>query len=183
MRLTKVEVYERLLDAGQRAGCTVGGEKWFRDRVGGSIARYRRTWPDGTMDSGGPDCVWFDARKRVVAAFEVEGYDVEDKYGRGLHKDYLTLSCPELATAPIRVIILFGARAGGGAKNSLLMPGDEVTMQGWYRKRADALYGLYGIDKSLRLVLDTDLNAPFGTTPTSLLDTWRAEAEGASGVP
>lgn len=169
MPLYKDDLYDLLLEAGLKAGFRVTGEKYFRDRTQErAFQGVVGVWPCQTKKNGEPDCIWMKQDGSAVAAFEVEGYDVEDKYTGGIMKDGLYLSSTKFANA-VKAIILFGLKDDRKSpKNGQLYP--ENQMQAWAKKRAQALASLYNVPSHIPIVLDDEVTG-------GLLTTWVQDAQ------
>lgn len=158
MPLYKDDLYDVLLDAGLSGGFRVTGEPYFRRRTGEPpFQRIAGQWPCGLQKNGEPDCIWMKQDGTPVAAFEVEGYDVEDKYTGGLMKDGIYLSSPVFSNA-VRAIILFGLREDRcSLKNSLEFPMPLGKVQQWAKMRGHALGTLYGVPADVPIILDDEV--------------------------
>jgi hypothetical protein len=154
---TKTEIYEMLARAAKTARFDIAGEEYFKHQ---HTVRKRNL--GNNRRTGKPDCVWL-SRGVVLAAFEVEGWDVEDGWDRGMHKNCATLFSPDLESARVRAVILFGARKNRKEKNRVNAPGASIEERAeWCRWRARRHMELYEVPEEFRppVFLDLELDAP-----------------------
>jgi hypothetical protein len=165
-----VQIYDLLLSHGRDAGFRVTGEAYFRTATNEeAFPRVRGEWPCNLVKRGEPDCIWMNEDGTPAAVFEVEGYDVEDKYTGGLMKDAIYLSAPQFAHS-VKAIILFGLKPDGTYKNKPLFP--VAQLQQWVLARCSALAQLYRIPSNIPIVLDDEVEG-------GLLAEWVRLARGA----